>query len=89
MDVTICDKCGEYTPFSKSEIVQICWGCSTNMLSKLDSIIFQIEWAKENGMKSSENVGSDDIEWLIEQAKEAEMLRMEKQIVREFKESNY
>ena len=27
MDITICDKCGDYTPYSKRKSEQLCWDC--------------------------------------------------------------
>ncbi|WP_190284978.1 hypothetical protein [Bacillus sp. S3] len=52
----------------------------------LDGIIKDVETAND-----SQKFGEwkEKINWLIEQAKEAEMLRMEKVIEREFKESNF
>ncbi|WP_158587592.1 hypothetical protein [Neobacillus notoginsengisoli] len=53
-------------------------------MHKLDAIIKDIANASNN-----EKFGDwkERINWLIEEAKEAEMLRMEKQIKREYEES--
>lgn len=53
---------------------------------KLDEIIKAVENAS-----ATEKYGDweERIKWLIEQAKEAEMFRMEKEIAREFQESKW
>lgn len=46
-------------------------------MSRMEDVKWQIQWAKENGIKPSDNVTSEDIEWLIETVEKYEKVLKE------------